>query len=167
MANGKISQAFFVFPLLHKRVLKAVSKQVGPVVFHKEGQEADARKEYDTFVMGRFACDNDSCKKAVWTSKKVGILIRQFANTGQGMGYNATVFNQRCKSCNTLGTFTLHERSYVERVAYRLRHWAGVPQERPPFETDETGPPHEADLCEGCKNDRCQKGRRARGDYGL
>jgi hypothetical protein len=43
-----------------------------------------------------------------------------------GNGYNAVVFNQRCRSCDWLGALTLDEKSYIDRVAYRLKKWAGV-----------------------------------------
>jgi hypothetical protein len=76
---------------------------------------------------------------------KIGILIRQFP----GNGYNALVFKQRCKECNKLGVLRLDEDSYVERVVYRLKKWAGIHVERPEY-SGERGEPHEAELCEAC-----------------
>jgi hypothetical protein len=67
--------------------------------------------------MGKFRCNNNGCSNRGWGSKKVTILIRGYPENG----YNAVVFNQRCMSCNGLGTLTLDENSYVKRVAYRLK----------------------------------------------
>ena len=71
--------------------------------------------------------------------------------------YNAVVFNQRCRDCNSLGNLTLDESSYVERVAYRLKKWAGVELQAPPYR-EKKGPPHKSELCEGCKQGCCQEG---------
>lgn len=49
--------------------------------------------------------------------------------------------------------------SYAERVAYRLKSWKGVRQERPPFK-GKANRPHENKLCEGCKAGHCIKGGR-------
>ncbi|KAK2728618.1 hypothetical protein CKAH01_10748 [Colletotrichum kahawae] len=106
--------------------------------------------EYATFVMGRFRC-NHGCVDSVWTSKKVAMVIRGYA----GNGYNASVFNQRCRICENLGTFTLDKKSYIERIAYRLKKWAGVEIE-PEIHVRKEGPPHLSDLCEGCKQKVCQ-----------
>lgn len=74
--------------------------------------------------MGRFTCNNDGCFKKGWASRKVAIFIRGYPEKG----YSAVVFNQRCESCNRLGTLTLDKNSYLERVAYRLKKWVGVPR---------------------------------------
>ncbi|KAK8035465.1 hypothetical protein PG993_010460 [Apiospora rasikravindrae] len=154
--SGIETRESFMFPWLHKRVSNAVREQINPLVFHNKGR---ASEDYETYVMGKFICNNGSCGKNAWTSKKVGVVIRHFADDGHGMGYNATIFNQRCKACNTLGTFSLDQKSYIERVAYRLRVWAGVPQERAPYKLDENNKPHRADLCEGCKSGHCERKR--------
>jgi hypothetical protein len=102
--------------------------------------------------MGKFKCNNNACSKNGWSSKKIAILIRGYP----GHGYNAVVFNQRCKSCSQLGTITLDERSYIDRIAYRLRKWAGFRVERQQHER-KTSPPHRSDLCEGCKRGICEQ----------
>ncbi|KAI1632368.1 zinc-binding domain-containing protein [Biscogniauxia mediterranea] len=109
--------------------------------------------------MGKFKCNNGRCSKDGWSSKKVAITIRGYP----GNGYDAIVYNQRCKSCNKLGVLTLDVDSYVERIAYRLKVWAGVSVAQP-YYNDGGGPQHEIDLCEGCRHGRCQAGR---GRYGL
>ncbi|KAK8136006.1 hypothetical protein PG984_003946 [Apiospora sp. TS-2023a] len=167
MADGKTAssnaivetRSSFMFPWLHKRVVDAVRDQIDQVAFHNKGQDSEAHENYETYIMGKFTCNNDRCTKDAWSSKKVTIIIRRFADGGQGLGYNASVFNQRCKSCNTLGTFSINQNSYVERVAYRLRSWAGVEQERAPYNHTETSRPHREDLCEGCRKGHCQKSR--------
>lgn len=140
----------FTFPHLHKDVAKAVSDHITSVWFNRNiKQEHDDL--YSTFLMGRLTCDNSACSKEAWTSGKVNIVIRRYPNNG----YNAVVYNQRCKQCKRLGNLTLDKSSYVERVAYRLKKWAGVVMEQPPYREKET-PPHRQELCEGCKNGYCE-----------
>jgi len=140
----------FMFPSLHQNVVNAVSDEIRSTWFSKKGGDEDSDNEYSTNVMGKFRCNNDSCSSRGWSSKKVSILIRGYP----GNGYNAVVFNQHCKSCNGLGTLTLDENSYVERVAYRLKKWAGVRVEGQHY-AGKVGPPHKSELCEGCKQGYC------------
>jgi hypothetical protein len=71
-------------------------------------------------------------------------------------GYDAVVFNQRCLFCKALGIFILDKQSYVERIVYRLKRWAGVEMEQP-FHARKEGSPHQVDLCEDCKQGYYQK----------
>ncbi|KAI0968975.1 zinc-binding domain-containing protein [Xylaria arbuscula] len=135
------------FPELHPRVVEAVSDDIDSTWFTE--RKSDDRI-YKTFVMARFECTR--CSKT-WRSGRVTIVIRGYT----GNGYNAEVFNQHCDSCNTLGTMTLDEDSYVERVVYRLKVWAKVPVTPPPF-SDKPMPPHKKELCEGCIQGWCQDG---------
>ena len=141
----------FMFPSLHQDVTNAVSEEITSVWFHEKDSDRDSNNKYSTHVMGRFVCNNNACSTDGWSSKKVAILIRGYARNG----YNAVVFNQRCKACNQLGTLVLDEKSYVDRVAYRLKKWAGIPMEQQDHGTRE-GPPHESSLCEGCKKGICR-----------
>ena len=59
-------------------------------------------------------------------------------------------------SNNKLGALTLDEHSYVERVAYRLKKWAGVRMEQMRY-AGKGGLPHRSDLCEGCRRGYCQQ----------
>ncbi|KAI1342865.1 zinc-binding domain-containing protein [Xylariaceae sp. FL0016] len=152
-ANPKAENTTFMYPSLHQDVKEAVSGDITAIPWFKSRNNKEKMSaEYDTNVMGRFRCSR-GCARGNWTSKKVSIVIRSY----HGNGYNAIVFNQRCRSCGQLGLFTLDEDSYVERVAYRLKKWAGVQLDRPPY-TDGSGPPHKKELCEGCKHGYCQKG---------
>ena len=92
----------FMFPSLHQDVVNAVSDEIASTRFH-EDSDRYSNNEYSTHVMGKFKCNNDACSTSGWGSKKVAILIRGYPKNG----YNAVVFNQRCKSCNRLGTLTL------------------------------------------------------------
>jgi hypothetical protein len=144
----------FMFPSLHQDVVNAVSDKMAPPKFYRYPDSTDsaANNTYSTNVMGTFKCTNITCSNEGWGSKKVAILI-----SGYPKGcYNAVVFNQRCKSCEMLGNLTLDEESYVDRVAYRLKKWAGITMERS-YVNSEQGPPHESTLCEGCKRGVCQK----------
>lgn len=144
-----------MYPSLHEDVLNILSDAIVPAPwFSEDGNEHDATDEYPTNIMGRFSCYNRRCSKKVWGSKKVAIVIRRYPDNG----YNAVVYKQRCKECNKLGVLRLDENSYIERVAYRLKKWAGVPMERPDYTPRQLGPEHESHLCEGCKQGYCQSG---------
>lgn len=142
----------YTFPALHDAIHNEVRSDVGSTCFRKSNNGAN--NEHPTNIMSKFLCANDGCPTRRWTSKTVAIVIRGFPRGG----YNAEVFNQRCRECNELGRMTIDEDSYVERVAYRLRRWAGAEAERPPYGGDQ-GPPHERSLCEGCKRGYCQARR--------
>jgi len=83
----------------------------------------------------------------------VSIVIKGYIRNG----YSAMVYNQRCRDCGTLGKLDLDQQSYVDRVAYRLRKWAGVSVEKQDYAKKE-GPPHESAYCEGCKKGVCRQG---------
>jgi len=146
---------YFMFPQLHDAVLSAVDGAIPSLRFNSEDTEDGLDEEYDTCVMGSFVCTNRECKKSGWNSKKVAIWIRGYGHGGPcPSGYNAVVFNQRCVSCDCLGTFTIDEQSYIERVSYRLRKWAGVAVTPPIYNLESRGP-HVEELCEGCRNGHC------------
>jgi hypothetical protein len=141
---------FEMFPELHEDVLEAVSgAMISPRFNHNDDDDTfdGADDMYPTNVMGNFTCKN----RHSWSSKKVAIVIRGYP----GNEYNAAVYYQRCRSCNELGALDLDDNSYVERVAYRLKRWAGVAVERP-FFNEGTSPPHISELCEGCRAGYCQ-----------
>ncbi|KAK4155742.1 zinc-binding domain-containing protein [Chaetomidium leptoderma] len=122
--------------------------------FNLTGGDDEAIEHYPTYIMGRFECRNKNCSKNGWGSKKIFIIIRRFP----GNGYNAVVYKQCCKSCDKLGTMRIDENSYVERVAYRLKKWAGISMDTPEYNGPKVGPEHESDFCEGCKEGYCQRG---------
>lgn len=146
------TRSSWTFPLLHQDVSNAVSDAITSPWFNTTNDDKDFWAKYSTYVMGKFQCDNDACSKNGWGSKKVAILIRGYS----GNGYNAVVFGQRCQSCNRLGILTLDKSSYVDRVAYRLKKWAGVPTEEQRY-SEKKGLPHKSELCEGCKRGLCQQ----------
>ena len=139
----------FTFPELHQRICEAVAPRITSMWFNNN-TDAYFEDEYTTCVMGKFICNNNRCRKKGWSSKLVAIWIRRYPRSG----YNAIVYNQHCKSCDRLGIFRLNEESYVDRIAYRLKRWAGVAVEKPPFR-EKTRVPHKSDLCEGCKVRNC------------
>jgi hypothetical protein len=59
-------------------------------------------------------------------------------------------------SCNGLGTFVLDEHSYVKRVAYRLKKWAGVVMELLYYGL-RTGSLYKQEFCRGCKRGKCRE----------
>jgi len=144
-----------MFPWLDRGVSKAVAAANVNSKWVNIKDQKDSNNQYSTTVMGKFTCNNDGCPTRGWSSKTVSILIRGYPENG----YNAVIFNQHCKSCNELGDLILDTDSYVERVAYRLKRWAGVQMERQHY-TGSVGPPHERELCEGCKRGYCQQRNR-------
>jgi hypothetical protein len=147
------TKEFFTFPALNANIADAVAPEITYTWFNEDSDDDDFNNEYDTFVMGRFMCNNNACKRQSWISGKVYIEIRGFDYNG----YSAVVYNQRCRSCDFLGTFVLDEQSYIERVAYRLKKWAGVAVAQPYYKVVNT-PQHEQDFCEGCKRGKCEAG---------
>lgn len=146
------SRPFFMFPSRHKEVAMAVSHSMTCTWVRKRVSDQDAIQEYESHVMGNFKCPNTACSPSVWNSKMVAIKIRGYS----GNGYNAVVFNQRCKKCDRLGILHLDKESYIERVAYRIQKWAGVPV-KPPLYSQKQGLPHKRELCEGCKRGVCRQ----------
>jgi hypothetical protein len=147
------TRELFMFPELHPNVADAVSIDISLTWFNEDDEDETFDQEWFTHVMGTFICNYDTCEKRGWDSRKVPIEIRGYDDNG----YSAIVYDQRCKSCDQLGTFELDKRSYIERVAYRLKKWAGVEMEAPLFNEVE-GPPHERAYCEGCKRGKCREG---------
>ncbi|KAH9862239.1 hypothetical protein IAQ61_010442 [Plenodomus lingam] len=141
-----------MYPTLHENVANSVLEYIGTIRFHHEDSDEDCTRRCNTFVRGEFKCYNPKCHGSFWTSGKVAISIRRYL----GHDYNAVVFGQRCKGCNQLGEFKLDEETYIDRVSYRLKKWAGVQMELPPFTVRST-PPHKTHLCEGCKRGICMK----------
>ena len=98
----------FMFPSLHQDVLNAVSDDFISAWFHEQDSDRDSNNEYSTHVMGKFKCNDSTCSTHGWGSKKVAILIKGYPRNG----YNAVVFNQRCKACNGLGMLVM-ERNHM------------------------------------------------------
>jgi hypothetical protein len=140
------------YPDLHESVLQCLEGNGLSITFYEEGEAEDSIRDYDTNIMGAFICPNRSCRTEKWTSKKVAISIRLFAD----QQYNATVWHQRCRQCKSMGVLRLDKESYTERVVYRLHRWFGLETEDPIFSGGIRGhPPHVTELCEGCKSGHC------------
>ncbi|KAK0749585.1 zinc-binding domain-containing protein [Schizothecium vesticola] len=140
------------YPSLHEDVVNALDNVPKPApLFNHDGRKSEIIKSCNTNIMGRFACQNPKCSSPGWGSKKIAIQIRGFRNNT----YDAVVFKQRCRTCQYLGTMHIDDNSYIERVAYRLKKWAGVPVETPEYNAVVGKPPHESSLCEGCKAKCC------------
>ncbi|KID82519.1 hypothetical protein MGU_10160 [Metarhizium guizhouense ARSEF 977] len=146
------TRAWSLFPEHHGSVEDLLQEEGLDFDFHHTDREYGHIKEYDTNVMGRFACPNANCTQGGWSSKKIAVWIRLYS----GSRYNARVYNQRCRSCNSLSRPTLDD-SYAERIAYRLKRWSNIEVE-PPHYSGGSGKPHESGLCEGCKNGHCVDG---------
>lgn len=149
---------FFTFPQLHQAVLDE-APELSPAPAFTEKATQGHKESYPTFIIAAFSCRAHGPAPATWSSGQVSITIRLH----QGNRYSAVVYNQRCKRCKRLGFIKVDERSYVERVAYRLKKWAGIEMDVPVYPKKMT-PPHRADLCEGCKAGTCKYGPRANHD---
>jgi ribosomal protein L31 len=145
------TREFFLFPELHQSIAEAVFPEILSTWFQEDDDDDDCDEEWQTHVMGIFICTNNACKAQLWVSRMVPIEIRGYDSNG----YSATVYNERCMSCNRLGTFVLDEDSYIGRVAYRLKKWAGVAVEKP-YYGPKTGLDHQREFCEGCRRGKCR-----------
>ncbi|CAG7998428.1 unnamed protein product [Penicillium salamii] len=137
-----------MYQSLHADVAALLEPEGLYFTFHQEDDD-HCEKNYDTSVMGKFKCLNTSCPFKGWSSKHIPITIRLYA----GQRYNARVYHQRCKGCSYPSHPTL-DNSYAERIAYRIREWLGIQQDRPPY-GGRTELPHNQDLCEGCRAGHC------------
>jgi hypothetical protein len=145
----KSTKDWSMWPSLHDDVSELLRKDDLFFDFYKDDDDINCINEYDTNIMGRFKCNNSECPKRGWASKRIPITIRMYSN----QQYNARVYYQRCKSCNTQSEPELDE-SYADRIAYRLKKWSGLYVERRVY-TGKSKAPHRSDLCEGCKHGHC------------
>ncbi|KAM4067466.1 zinc-binding domain-containing protein [Hirsutella rhossiliensis] len=140
-----------MYPKLHDDVSGLLEEEDLFFDFHTTDDGQNCDKQWDTNVMGRFVCPNRTCDSHGWSSKKIAVTIRMYS----GAQYNVRVYHQRCKSCSSLSRPIL-DSSYAERTAYRLKKWCGIQMETPPH-GERRGPPHNRDLCEGCKDGHCSE----------
>lgn len=90
------------FPELHDEVLAALAYTIIPTpvfVITDSVQSDDPIETYSTHIRGQFNCRNEKCRKDGWGSGRICTVIRQFT----GNQYDALVYKQRCKRCNSLG----------------------------------------------------------------
>lgn len=139
-------------PALHDDVLQLLSPVLSVDFFEASGFD-DCTKLYDTHIMGSFTCTNEACDTDRWSSKMVALSIRLY----RGKRYNAVVWHQRCRKCDTFGQLMLDD-TYAMRVAYRLRRWFRKPVKQVTY-SEGKNPAHEEELCEGCKNGHCNATR--------
>lgn len=158
-SSGKESapnKTYAMYPNLHDRVTEVLSSVSPPILpqwtFNSQDTSAGTKQEYHTRIMGRFICPKKECTKPGWPSKIIPIVIREYPDRR----YNAVVYRQRCRDCNTLGIMKLDEESYVERVVYRLKKWSGVEMDEVEYFGPKEGPEHESEFCEGCKVRKCK-----------
>ena len=151
LKKPKSTKKWSMYPSLHNDVSDLLREHDLYFQFHFKDDGRSCIKDYDTNIMGRFACGNPACAARGWSSKQIAITIRMYSNNR----YNARVYHQRCKSCGTSSQPYLNS-SYAERVAYRIQKWCGVQTEAPPFSGRSDGP-HRSDLCEGCKQGHCSR----------
>ena len=145
--------SFDMWPSLHQDVLRLLRPHGLVFNFRSTDDLDDIVREHDTSIMGKFTCTNTSCSAKAWTSKKIATWIRQYP----GLRYNARVYYQRCKFCDSPSRPEL-DYSYAERVSYRLAKWSGIALEEPPH-SGHTQRPHQSRFCEGCRLGRCEQSR--------
>ena len=145
-------ETWSIHPSLHGHVSRLLQADNLFFEFHQANEYDNYIKEYDTHIMGRFVCNSGACLSKQWSSKKVAITIRLYHDKK----YNAVVWHQHCQDCDSLGRPILND-TYAERVAYRLKKWSGMDTKKPYYPGKKRGPPHQYDLCEGCKNGHCKE----------
>lgn len=138
-----------IHPTQHEAVLDLLSEHELTWRFHPQDAEDVYERKYDTMIMGRFTCRNKQCPKKSWTSRQIAITIRSYGDKR----YNARVYHQDCRDCGWICKPIL-DKTYAERVAYRLMRWSGIDREPPPFSGESIW--HEKSLCEGCKHGECK-----------
>ncbi|KZF22291.1 hypothetical protein L228DRAFT_247952 [Xylona heveae TC161] len=139
-----------MYPALHESVTHLLEEEDLYFDFHNVDDDTKIPdEEFDSKIMGRFICRNPKCGSSGWSSKCIAITIRMY----RGGKYNARVYHQRCRSCNSLSRPRLDE-SYAERVAYWLKRWSGIQMKRVEH-YEKSKAPHNRDLCEGCKAGHC------------
>ncbi|KAM3066527.1 hypothetical protein ACMFMG_012025 [Clarireedia jacksonii] len=129
-----------MFANLHDNVQNLLNESNLNFTFCNIDNESNILENRNTNIMGRFKCTNKRCSKR-WFSSVVPITIRYYANRQ----YNARVYKQRCKRCDSLGEIQPDD-SYAERVVYWLKTWSGVPMERIIYSHAPTKGPHEKSL---------------------
>ena len=138
-----------VYPALHHDVLHLLGDYNLQYDFQESANWRHCTKEYDTNIMGRFICHNNTCNVRGWSSRKIAITIRAYPEAQ----YDATVYHQRCQGCNKPWKPIL-DSTYAERVAYRLKKWSGIAGDTPYYSPKNTRP-HRIELCEGCRGGHC------------
>ncbi|KAB8267259.1 zinc-binding domain-containing protein [Aspergillus minisclerotigenes] len=151
MAPGrrKTTERWSMYQELHDDVSRLLADTDLNFDFHDSDDDINCTKMRNTNIMGRFTCHNPGCRSKGWASRKIAITIRLYP----GQKYNARVYHQRCKFCNSLSR-PVPDESYAERVTYWIKQWNGVQVEKPPISGVSKGP-HNKQLCEGCKAGRC------------
>lgn len=151
MASGssESKKKWCMYPGLHADVSRLLEENDLQFSFHDVDDPSTSTRSYNTNIMGRFTCTNTACKSKGWPSKIIAATIRMYPR----QKYNARVYFQHCKKCNSSSKPLLDE-SYAQRVAYRLKKWSGIDMPVPTY-SGETDGPHNTALCEGCKADVC------------
>lgn len=155
------SSSWSTYPDLHDEVSQCLGANGLSVEFYEEGQLEDSIRNHDTNITGVFTCPDLSCPAKEWPSMRVAITMCLYKDKQ----YNALVWHQRCRKCESLGELHMDEGTYTERVAYRLGKWLGLKATVPPFSGRVVDGPHDWELCEGCKNGHCTFAKHDRDDY--
>lgn len=137
---------WYIFPEFHDDIESSAPH----MTFENNPHRAHPTKEWETRVVGTFICTDKQCKVYKWTSGTIATNIRLYNKNK----YNALVYNQRCRKCNSLGRMEIDRQTYIDRVSRRLKVWSNIPVEEIEIRERAT-PPHRSDKCEGCKAGHC------------
>src|SRR5690242_19441633 len=113
-----MDKSWSMYPALQDSVSHLLEEDDLSFTFFAIDKDKGSIEEYDTNIKGRFKCCNKACPQAGWASKLIAITIRMYPE----QQYNARVYHQRCKSCQSLSQ-PFPDDSYAERIAYRLKKW--------------------------------------------
>jgi hypothetical protein len=93
------SNHWAMFANLHDNVQNLLNESNLNFTFRNIDNESNKLKDRNTNIMGRFECTNIRWLSKGWFSNVIPITIRYYANHQ----YNARVYKQRCKRCDSLG----------------------------------------------------------------
>ncbi|KAH7141889.1 hypothetical protein EDB81DRAFT_843387 [Dactylonectria macrodidyma] len=127
----KNSWKWSIYPQLHGKVSSLLEESDLHFQFYDVDNDESCIKTYDTNVMGS-TCNNRKCGTNGWLSKRITITIRMY----EGARYNARVYSQYYKACNS------PSRPHLDGNSIELA---------PPHYSGQFSGEHETDLYEGCK----------------
>ena len=147
----ELDKSWSMYPALHDSVSRLLKEAGLSFTFFEIDEDEGSIEKYDTNIKGRFKCPNKDCPQPGWGSLLIAITIRMYSERR----YNARVYHQRCKVCESLSQ-PFPDDSYAERIAYRLKKWSGIKMEPPSYTARTSNRPHESALCEGCRHGHCK-----------
>ena len=141
----------FMFPSLHEDVVNAVSHSMSSTWFCESDSDRGVNNKYSTHVMGKLRCKN-ACGTNIWSSKKVAILIRGYAENG----YKCCSVQSALKDLRQARHFD-SGREIICRTSRIQNPEVGGRSSEQQHHASKGGKPHKREFCEGCKRGVCRQ----------